>query len=148
MSFSGVSLRKQLLLPVLPHGAKHLQDRHGLDPAAFTPLCPADSGPPFWAGTKLPSINAFRISSPPRLCNSVANSSTMRRKISAFTHCWNLLWHVWYGGYRSGKSFHGAPRGFRPLGSFLTVDCSKIGFILLHCLSVSSIKHICKKIFH
>ena len=79
------------------------------DPAPFAPFCPADHIAPFLAGTKLPSMNASRMSMPPRSCKSAASSSTIRRNTPAFTQCWNRLWQVWYGGYRSGKSFHGAP---------------------------------------
>jgi hypothetical protein len=33
----------------------------------------------------------------------------MSRKTPCFTHCWNRLWQVWYGGYLAGRSFQGAP---------------------------------------
>lgn len=133
--------------------------RNGHDSAALAPFCPADRTAPFLAGTKLPSINASRISIPPRSCKSAANSSTMRRIAPFFTHFWNHLWHVWGGGYRSGKSFHGAPvrkihrmpfstsrgsRGFRPRESFLRIDSKMTGSIFIHCLSVSSMQNFNK----
>lgn len=123
------------------------------DPAPFAALCPADRTAPFFAGTKLPSINASRMSILPRSCKSAASSSRTRRKTPVLTHCWNRLWQVWCGGYRPGKSFHGAPvrrthkmpfstsrgsRGFRPRESFLQTDCKMTGSIFIHCLSVSS----------
>jgi hypothetical protein len=37
------------------------------DLGAFATLCLADSKTPFFAGTKVPSINASRMSMPPRL---------------------------------------------------------------------------------
>jgi hypothetical protein len=37
------------------------------DLGAFAALCLADSKTPFFAGTKVPSINASRMSMPPRL---------------------------------------------------------------------------------
>jgi len=52
------------------------------DPAAFAPFCPANGTAPFFAGTKLPSMNASRRSIPPRSCNSSAGSSIIRQKNS------------------------------------------------------------------
>ena len=124
------------------------------DLGAFATLCLADSKTPFFAGAKLPSMNASRISILPRLFRSLTNSWAMRRKTPCLTHCWNRLWHVWYGGYRCGKSFQGAPvrkihnmplstsRGSlagRPLGSLDGVDDTMMGSIRFHCSLVSSI---------
>ena len=85
----------------------------------------------------------------------------MRWNTPCLTHCWNRLWHVWYGGYRGGKSFQGAPvrkihrmplrtsRGSLaglPLGSLDGVDDTMMGSIRFHCSLVSSILillHIC-----
>jgi hypothetical protein len=85
----------------------------------------------------------------------------MRRKTPCLTHCWNRRRHVWYGGYRWGKSFQGAPvrkihsmplrtslgsRAGRPLGSLDGVDDTMMGSIRFHCSFVSSILillHIC-----
>jgi hypothetical protein len=131
---------------------RYVCDRHDL--GAFAALCLANSKTPFFAGTKLPSMNASRISMPPRSYRSSTSSMAMRLKTPSSTHCWNRRWHVWYGGYRAGRSFHGAPvrsihktpfntsrgsRPRRPLGSFFLAKDAIIGSIRLHCWSVSSI---------
>jgi hypothetical protein len=124
------------------------------DLGALATLCLADSKTPFFAGTNVPSIKASRISIPPRSYRSCASSWTMRRKTPCLTHCWNRLWHVWYGGYRGGKSFQGAPvrkihkipfitsrgsRSLRPRGSFTGDVAVIMGSIRFHCSFVSSI---------
>ena len=124
------------------------------DLGAFAALCLADSKTPFFAGAKVPSMNASRISIWPRLYRSSASSWAIRLKTPCLTHCWNHLWHVWYGGYRWGISFQGAPalsihriplntclgslRG-RPLGSLRGVNPLIIGSIRFHCSFVMSI---------
>jgi hypothetical protein len=129
-----------------------VRDRHDL--GAFATFCLADSKTPFFAGAKLPSMNASLISIFPRSFRSSTSSWAMRRKTPCRTHCWNRLWHVWYGGYRGGKSFQGAPvrkihkmpsktsRGSRaglPLGSLDGVDDTMMASIRFHCSLVSSI---------
>ena len=124
------------------------------DLGAFAAFCLADSKTPFFAGAKLPSMNASRISILPRSFRSSTSSVAMRRKTPCRTHCWNRRWHVWYGGYLCGKSFHGAPvrkihnipfmtsrgsLGLRPRGSFTGVDTTIMGSIRFHCSLVSSI---------
>ena len=124
------------------------------DLGAFATLCLADSKTPFFAGAKLPSMNAFRISILPRSYRSSASSIAMRLKTPCLTHFWNRLWHVWYGGYLCGKSFQGAPvlsiqriplsiclgsRGGRTLGSLGGVNFLMIGSIRFHCSFVMSI---------
>jgi hypothetical protein len=124
------------------------------DLGAFAALCLADSKTPFFAGAKQPSMNASRISIWPRSYRSSTSSFAMRWKMPSRTHCWNRRWHVWYGGYRCGRSFQGAPvrkihkmalriwresRGRRPLGSFFGVNVTITGSIRLHCSFVSSI---------
>ena len=131
---------------------RYVCDRHDLGTLAA--LCLADSKTPFFAGTKLPSMNASRISMPPRSYRSSTNSVAMRLKTPSLTHCWKRRWHVWYGGYRAGRSFQGAPvrnihktpfntsrgsRPRRPLGSFFLAKDAIIGSIRFHCWSVSSI---------
>ena len=126
----------------------------GHDLGAFAAFCLADSKTPFFAGTKVPSMKASRISIPPRSYRSCASSSAMRLKTPNLTHCWNRLWQVWYGGYRCGKSFHGAPvrsihnipfktsrgsRSLRPRGSLRCFADSIMGSIRFHCSFVSSI---------
>ena len=120
------------------------------DLGAFAALCLADS----IAGAKQPSMKASRISIWPRSYRSSTNSWAMRWKTPCRTHCWNRRWHVWYGGYRCGRSFHGAPvrrihrtafitsrgsRALRPLGSLTGVKDTIIGSIRFHCSFVSSI---------
>ena len=117
------------------------------DLGAFAALCLADSKTPFFAGAKQPSMNASRISIWPRSYRSSTSSWAMRWKIPSRTHCWNQRWHVWYGGYRWGRSFQGAPvrrihrmpfitsrgsRGLRPRGSFIGVKDGLMGFIRFH----------------
>ena len=124
------------------------------DLGALAAFCLADSKTPFFAGTKVPSIKASRISIPPRSYRSCASSWAMSWKTPCLTHCWNRLWHVWYGGYLCGKSFQGAPvrkihntpsmtsRGSRPLrprGSFTGVVATIMGSIRFHCSFVSTI---------
>jgi hypothetical protein len=126
----------------------------GHDLGAFAAFRLADSKTPFFAGAKLPSMNASRMSIFPRSYRSSASSWTTRWKIPCRTHCWNRLWHVWYGGYRGGRSFQGAPvrrihiipfstsrgsLGWRPLGSFIGVKDEITGSIRSHCSFVSSI---------
>ncbi len=124
------------------------------DLGAFAALRIADKTTPFFAGLKLPSMNASLISISPRSYRSSASSFKMRRKTPRRTHCWNRRWHVWYGGYRCGRSFHGAPvrrihripfitargsRALRPLGSLAGVNETIMGSIRFHCSFVSSI---------
>ncbi len=129
----------------------------GHDLGAFAASCLADSKAPFFAGEKVPSMNASRMSMPPRSYKSSANSRTMRLKTPCRTHCWNRRWHVWYGGYRCGTSFQGAPvrkihkmplstsrgsRAGRPRPSFFGVGDETRGSIRVHCSFVSSIPNI------
>jgi hypothetical protein len=124
------------------------------DLGAFATLCLADSKTPFFAGAKQPSMNASRISIWPRSYRSSTSSWAMRWNIPSRTHCWNQRWHVWYGGYRWGRSFHGAPvrrihripfitsrgsRGLRPRGSLSGVKDTIMGSIRFHCSFVISI---------
>ena len=127
-------------------------NRHDL--GAFAAFCFANSKTPFFAGAKVPSMNASRMSISPRSYRSLASSSTMRLKTPWRTQFWNRLWQVWYGGYRDGKSFQGAPvrnihktpfrtsrasRGGRPLLSLGGVEDLIIGSIRFHCSVVMSI---------
>jgi hypothetical protein len=82
---------------------------HCHDLRSLTTFRFADLRSPFLAGAKLPSMKASRTSSRPRICRSSATASRTPRMIPDRTHCWNRRWHVWYEGYRSGKSAQGAP---------------------------------------
>ena len=117
-------------------------------------LCLADSKTPFFAGAKLPSMNASRISISPRSYRSLASSYKISWKVPRSVHSWKRRWQVWYGGYLEGISFQGAPVrnihnipfitsragfGFRPRGSFWGVVFNIMGSIRFHCSFVSSI---------
>ena len=127
------------------------------DLRALAPLSLSDSRPPFFAGAKEPSMKASRMSMPPRSRKSSAKVRRISSKIPPFDHVWNQRWQVWYGGYRSGKSFQGAPvrriqriplrtsRGFRrdrPRGSDRSLGDGIKGSNRVHCSSVKSISHI------
>jgi len=124
------------------------------DLGAFATLCLADSKTPFFAGAKLPSMNASLISIFPRSYKSLPNSYRISWKVPRFVHSWKRRWQVWYGGYLAGISFQGAPVrnihntpfntslggfGFRPRGSFSGVVFNIMGSIRVHCSFVSSI---------
>jgi len=124
------------------------------DLGAFATLCLADSKTPFFAGAKLPSMNASRISIFPRSYRSLASSYKISWKVPRSVHSWKRRWQVWYGGYLEGISFQGAPVrnihnipfitsragfGFRPRGSFSGVVFNIMGSIRFHCSLVSSI---------
>src|SRR5579864_6099968 len=64
---------------------------------------------PFLAPTKVPSMKHSDRSSLPRALRSAARAANARSNVPARPHAWNRRWQVWYGGYRSGKSFQGAP---------------------------------------
>ena len=79
------------------------------DLATLPALCFSDFEPPFLAPAKVPSIKHSVISIFPRSLRSIARVIRMALNTPAFTHAWNRRWHVWYGGYLLGISFHGAP---------------------------------------
>ena len=82
---------------------------HCHDLAALAPLGFANPSAPFFAGANVPSMKASRRSILPRSRRSSANAVKIRSKTPSRLHRWNQRWQVWYGGYRSGKFFHGAP---------------------------------------
>jgi hypothetical protein len=129
-------------------------DCHDLGPLA--PLGFPDTEPPFLAGTKVPSTKASDRSMPPRLSRSSAKVSRIFSIVPSRTHRWNLRWQVWYGGYLSGRSFHGAPvrstqrmpfrisresRQGRPRPSPRRGRAGIEGSSSFHCSSVRSIPH-------
>lgn len=125
---------------------------HDLGP--FAALRFSDIEPPFLAPANVPSTNASSGSSPPRSRRSRASASTIFRSVPSRTHALKRRWHVAYGGYRRGMSFHGAPVRIthrmplstsrvgvhgRPLPSSRTGSAGISGSKIAHCSSVSSI---------
>ena len=124
---------------------------HDLGP--FAPLGLPNSSAPFLAGAKVPSIKHSDTSSPPRSLRSWANAQSTFSKSPDLTQLWNLLWQVWYGGYRSGMSAHCAPvrniqrmpsstsrasRQGRPRRSSRTTGFGNKGSMIAHCSFVNS----------
>lgn len=119
----------------------------------------SNCGPPFLAPVKVPSMNASLGSNPPRSCRSFASARRRLSKLPSRTQRWNRRWQVWYDGYRSGRSFHGAPvrriqrmpfstsrgsRHGRPRRSFRTFSGGRSGAITSHWASVRSILLQCQ----
>ena len=75
----------------------------------FAPLGRSHACAPFFATTKVPSIKHSLRSNLPRSLRSCARASKTRSYVPSRTQRWNRRWHVWYGGYRSGRSAHWAP---------------------------------------
>ena len=76
------------------------------------PLAPAggaDSEAPFLALAKVASTNASSKFNCPRSCRCLASRRSDSSSFPLRTHCWNLRWQVWNGGYFSGSSRHCAP---------------------------------------
>ena len=135
---------------------------HCHDLAALPALGFADVAAPFFAGAKVPSTNASSGSSLPRSFKSRASVSTIRRIVPSRTQAEKRRWHVAYGGYRPGMSFHGAPvrstqripfstsrfglHG-RPRLSSRTGSSGKIGSSFAHCSSVRSIHQLLPDFF-
>lgn len=82
---------------------------HCHDLRTFAPLGLSHPCAPFLAMTNVPSIKHSLRSSPPRSRRSVARVIRICSNIPERTHSWNRRWQVWYDGYRSGMSRHGAP---------------------------------------
>jgi hypothetical protein len=82
---------------------------NGHDLAALAPLGFSNTFAPFLAGANEPSIKVSDRSSCPRSRRSSAKAWSICRKAPCRTQTWNRRWQVWYGGYRGGKSFQGAP---------------------------------------
>jgi hypothetical protein len=127
---------------------------HGHELRTFAPLSFPHASAPFLATTKVPSIKHSDRSSLPRPLRSRANASRIRSYVPSWTQRWNRRWHVWYGGYRSGRSAHWAPlrkthkiplstsrllRHGRPRPSARLGSSPMSGSSTLHCSSVTSI---------
>ncbi len=129
---------------------------NGHDLGALAPLGLSDVKPPFFALAKEPSIKASERSMPPRSLRSSASVARISSKTPARVHCWKRRWQVWYDGYRSGRSFHGAPvrrihriplstlqgsRGGRPRHPGRHFDFGISRSIRFHCSFVRSMYH-------
>lgn len=117
----------------------------------LTPLGLADGSAPFFALTKLPSMKPSDRSKLPcwRKCR-VSDFSTFSNT-PVRTHAAKRRWHVWYGGYRSGRSCQRAPVRKIHNTPFMTSRVSRCGrprtptrgwgnngSISAHCSSVNS----------
>ena len=124
------------------------------DLGAFAFFSGPDAGPPFLADAKVPSMKASRTSIPPLSLRSIARAVSTRSKVPSLLQDWNLRWQVWYGGYRAGMSFQGAPvrnihripshtsrlfRWGRPRFPGPLSGSGSNGSMISHCLSVISI---------
>jgi len=79
------------------------------DFGAFAPLGLAHTIAPFFAGAKVPSMKPSLRSMPPRSRRSSASAVRILANTPEWLHAWKHRWHVLLGGYRSGRSAHGAP---------------------------------------
>src|SRR5436190_4291022 len=121
---------------------------------AFAPLGLADQGPPFLAGTNVPSTKHSLRSSPPASLRCCARVKSSCSKTPERTQFWKRRCAVWYEPYRSGMSFQGAPvrrihkiplstvrlsvHG-RPRPSSRTASGGRMVSTRLHCSFVNSI---------
>ena len=69
----------------------------------------ADTGPPFFAGAKLPSANVSAPSSGPCSSSGPSNARHAFSQMPCASPVRNRRQHVLGEGYRSGRSFHRAP---------------------------------------
>ena len=79
------------------------------DFGAFAAFGLAHTSAPLFAGANVPSMNPSLRSMPPRSRRSSAKAVRILSNTPNRIHCWNRRWHVLRGGYRSGRSFQGAP---------------------------------------
>ena len=79
------------------------------DLRTLTPLGLSNFEAPFFATTKVPSIKHSDRSISPRSCRSFASACSTSSSKPEPTHSWKRRWHVWCGGYLSGRSAHCAP---------------------------------------
>ena len=126
------------------------------DFGAFTAFGLAHAIAPFFAGAKVPSIKPSFRSMPPRSRRSSAKAVRIVSKTPSCVHGWNRRWQVLRGGYRSGKSFQGAPVrkihkmplstaraswGGRPENPGCDLEAGTKSAIRCHCSSVKSMSH-------
>lgn len=123
------------------------------DFAPFPAFRRANTIAPFFADENEPSINPSPRSIFPRSSKSLARERSTASSTPSSVHRCIRRWHVWYGGYLSGRSFHGAPvrstqriplstsrleRQGRPRPSERRGSSGNIGSMISHCLSVKS----------
>src|SRR5579883_466105 len=79
------------------------------DLGALAPLGFPNQSPPFLAGTKVPSTKHSFKSNPPASCKCWARVGSNFSSTPDLTQFWKRRCAVWYGPYRGGRSFQGAP---------------------------------------
>ena len=84
-----------------------LHQYHAL--CTFPALSGSDIGPPFFAGAKVPSMNAVSHSRRPRASSSAINVRQSRSHVPSSSQRFNRRQHVDGLGYSAGKSHHRAP---------------------------------------
>lgn len=130
-------------------------DCHDLAP--FSPLSLTNAKTPFFAEVKEPSIKASDKSICPRFKRSRSSVRKIPSSTPFSTHSLKRRWHVWYGGYRAGRSCQGAPvrsthrtplstsrelRAGRPRPSPAACSLGIRGFRSAHCGSVMSMPYV------
>ena len=126
---------------------------HDLGPLATLGF--SDAEPPFLAGTKVPSTKHSLRSRPPAFLRCAASASRIFSITPERTQFWNRRCAVWYGPYRDGRSFQGAPvrrihrtplstvrRSLhgRPRLSWRIASSGRMVETTFHCSSVKSIQ--------
>src|ERR1043166_1279117 len=84
-----------------------VRNRHEF--AALATFSFSHAEPPFFAGTKVPSMKHSRRSMPPRSLRSWATASSTSSSALERTQFWNRRCTVWYGPYCAGRSCQRAP---------------------------------------
>jgi hypothetical protein len=124
---------------------------------SFAPFGLAHTIAPFFAGAKVPSMKPSLRSIPPRSRRSSARAVRILAKTPDSVHSWKRRWQVLLGGYRDGRSAHGAPVrriqrmpsstarkswGGRPEVPGCALGFGRYPAIRCHCSFVRSIDHI------
>jgi hypothetical protein len=128
-----------------------VRGRHDLGP--FSMLSRPHSRPPFLSRREAPVDVHFGQGYLPSLLEVLGHGLCTLSSAPLFTQNWNRRWHVWYGGYRSGRSFQGAPvrsthrmpfstscrsRQGRPRPSARALGLGSKGSMISHCSFVRS----------
>jgi hypothetical protein len=82
---------------------------HCHDLGRFAAASSPNDKAPLFAPAWEPSMYASVRSSFPRSRRSSAKARRIFRRMLLSTQAWYRRWHVWYGGYRAGRSAQGAP---------------------------------------